>query len=127
LGANELSAVELVGDHDLESVVKGINPADPREPRVHVADRQHKSSVDDNCEDQDTGERHGLRNCLCYCCHCSEDGCHNKGRHVGDQEEDEELRRLAAKTGHEVDDEVEAHCLCKLERNVDDYAGDCLV
>lgn len=73
LGADELAAVELVCDHDLEGVVKGIDPSDPAEkriqvsmefqklywitlfghipgePRVHVADRQHESSIDDNC------------------------------------------------------------------------------
>jgi hypothetical protein len=38
----------------------------------------------------------------------------------------EELRRLATQAGHEVDDQIEAHCLRKLQRNINNDASDCL-
>jgi hypothetical protein len=42
------------------------------------------------------------------------------------QEENEELTRFAAEVSHEVDDQIEAHCLRKLQWDVDNDASDCL-
>jgi hypothetical protein len=127
-------------------VEQRVDPPYPREPGVHVADGKHESSVDDDSKHQDTRERHGLRNGLRDGRHGSEDGCHYERGHVGDcgslvsplisnelwkkmeltQKEDEELRGFPAKVSHEVDDQIEAHGLCKLQRNVDNDASDCL-
>lgn len=36
LGTDELAAVELIGDEDLEGVEDGVEPADPAKPGVHL-------------------------------------------------------------------------------------------
>jgi hypothetical protein len=42
------------------------------------------------------------------------------------QKEYEELTRFAAEVSHEVDDQIEAHCLCELQRYIDDDSSNCL-
>jgi hypothetical protein len=49
-------------------------------------------------------------------------------KYVGEltQKEYEELTRFAAEVSHEVDDQIEAHCLRELQRYVDNDASNCL-
>jgi hypothetical protein len=42
------------------------------------------------------------------------------------QKEYEELARFPAEVSHEVDDQIEAHCLCELQRYIDNDASNCL-
>jgi len=118
--------VELVCNHDLEGIEQRVDPTNPREPGVHVADGKHESSVDDDSQHQNTRERHGLGNGFRDGRHGSEDGCHDKCTDVCDQKEYEELARFAAEVSHEVNDQVETHCLRKLQWDVDNDASDCL-
>ncbi|GJD02344.1 hypothetical protein ColKHC_11169 [Colletotrichum higginsianum] len=123
-GADELAAVELVGDEDLKGVEDGVDPAEPAEPVDHLGHADDEAGVDDEGEHQDAGQRHGLRDGLGDGGHGAEDGTHDKGGDVGDEEVEEELGGLAAEAGQEVEGQVEAGGGDEFDGDVGDDAGD---
>ena len=54
-GTYKLATVEFVRDEGFECVEDRVDPANPREPGMHLWAWDHEAGVDDDGEDHDTG------------------------------------------------------------------------
>ncbi|KAH8711604.1 hypothetical protein HC256_008418 [Beauveria bassiana] len=56
----KIATMEFIGDEDLKGVKDGIDPSEPGEPRMHGRLRNNETGINDEDQDHDTRQTHGL-------------------------------------------------------------------
>src|ERR1700744_6507115 len=117
--------MELVDHKRLETVRNRVNVVHPSRPTQHVASRNGEAGVDNQTQDQDGGGHQSLRQRARGGSNGSEDHGHGQGGHYGEEKERKEGTGSPAKTGHEVERDVESDGVEELVWHVTQHARYC--